>query len=136
MNSKKPRKGSVRRDQQRIIDAEFDEIVGFDAVFHSPQGGDYKTLEPQSGLESDGYAGQRPKNYIRPDVSIHDDVVELLTRHPEVNVADVEVQVDSGEVILTGFVPEEKMKFLAAEVIKKVPGVKEVSNQLKLLKDS
>jgi osmotically-inducible protein OsmY len=122
-----------KSDELESIDSEFDEFSDEEEVLHAPQISDYKTLEPQSGLEPYSYAGKGPKNYIRPDDAVLDDVVDLLTRHQEIDATEVDVHVEKGEVILTGSVPEERSKLLAAEVIKLVPGVKKVSNRLRVL---
>ncbi|MGZ3747588.1 MAG: BON domain-containing protein [Pseudobdellovibrionaceae bacterium] len=118
-----------------ILDPEFDEVAEHEVAFPTPQGSDYRTLEPQSGEPPLTLsAEEEAKSFHRPDELIRADVVDLLERHPEIEAAEVKVRMDHGEVILTGSVPEEKMKLLASEVVQLVPGVKKVSNQLKLLK--
>jgi osmotically-inducible protein OsmY len=66
----------------------------------------------------------------RPDQSILDDVNDILNRHHEIDASDIMVQVDHGEVIFTGTVPELRMKFLAQEVTEQVSGVRKIDNQL------
>ncbi len=72
----------------------------------------------------------RPRPETEKDLTA-DDISYMLGRHPEIDASDIVVRVDRGEVILTGSVPEERMKFMAAEVIKLIHGVRSVSNQLK-----
>ncbi|HEY8270192.1 MAG TPA: BON domain-containing protein [Pseudobdellovibrionaceae bacterium] len=133
--SKKRRAKKLRQNEtQEILTPEFDELTDQELVLrdqeialHSPQESDYTTLEPPSGSEPE------KSFYTLTDKDLLEEVVELLDRHPEIDATEIKVQVEKGEVILTGGVPEEKMKLLSAEVIKLLPGVKVVSNQLRLL---
>ncbi|WP_413288949.1 BON domain-containing protein [Bdellovibrio sp. HCB337] len=116
------------------LDSELDQ----DIDPHHPQSGagDYLTWAPESQPSSSDlspdHTGKGPKDYKRADESILADVVDMLTRHHEIDASDVSVQVEHGEVILTGFVPQRNMKFLAEDVIELIPGVQEISNQLKV----
>jgi len=95
---------------------------------HAPQTNDFDTWQPEP---TPTHVGRGPRNYKRSDESILDEVVVILTRHPEIDASDIEVQVDNGEVILTGTVPEQGMKYLAEDVTEQVYGVKEIVNQLR-----
>lgn len=107
------------------LDPDFDDEFGPKINLRSPQSDDYQNFIPES------HEGRGPVTYQRPDMLILDDVVGLLTKHPEIDAREIEVQVNHGEVVLTGRVREEKMKFLATEVIKLLPGIRSVNNQLK-----
>lgn len=117
---------------QPQVDSKFDEEVDQEANLHSPQVDDYQTMEPLSGEPTEV---TNPEKTIQSSSDIDeitvDDISYMLSRHPEIDASDIIVRVDKGEVILTGSVPEERMKFMAAEVIKLIHGVKSVSNQLK-----
>lgn len=117
---------------QPEVDTEFDESVDHEANLHSPQVADYQTMEPFSGAgpELEVPAKEMEKT---PDVAeiTADDVSYMLGRHPEIDTSNIIIKVDKGEVILSGSVPEERMKFMAAEIVKLIHGVKMVSNHLK-----
>ena len=78
------------------------------------------------------YAGRGPRGYQRADDRIRDDVNERLTRHPDIDASDIEVQVNNGEVILTGTVDHRDAKRMAEDVAEEVFGVREVHNQLRV----
>ncbi len=79
-----------------------------------------------------GYAGRGPRKYQRSDERIEEDVNEQLTRHPEIDATDIDVQVHDGEVTLTGTVSDRWMKRLAEDVAESVSGVRDIHNQLRV----
>jgi hypothetical protein len=81
------------------------------------------------------FSGKGPKNWTRSDQRIHDDVCEMLTHDDHVDASDVEVTVEEGEVMLTGFVPDRRMKHLAEDVIEHIAGVRDVHNRLRIRKE-
>ena len=78
------------------------------------------------------YAGRGPRNYQRPDDRIRDDINEQLTRHPDIDASEIEVQVRAGEVTLSGTVESREMKRMAEDVADNVFGVKDVHNQIRM----
>lgn len=78
------------------------------------------------------YSGRGPKNWQRSDDRIREDVNEELTRHPEIDATDIDVSVSSGEVTLTGHVGERGEKHEAEECAWRVPGVRDVHNQVRV----
>jgi hypothetical protein len=78
------------------------------------------------------FTGKGPKNYVRSDERIREDVCEQLCYHPYVDASDVEVMVTNGEVTLTGTVDDRDAKRLAEDVAVDVRGVVDVHNQLRL----
>jgi len=78
------------------------------------------------------FRGRGPRGYQRSDERIHEDVCDRLTAHGEVDATDIEVKVESGEVILSGTVPDRRTKRLAERVVDGVRGVVDVHNQLRL----
>jgi len=130
--SKDQKKRSAAAKPQPQVDVGFDEEVDQEANLHSPQMDDYQTMEPLSGEPTEVSNPEKVAPVASDnDELTADDISYMLSRHPEIDASDVIVRVDKGEVILTGSVPEERMKFMAAEVIKLIHGVKSVSNQLK-----
>jgi HSP20 family molecular chaperone IbpA len=78
------------------------------------------------------YRGRGPKGYTRSDERIREDVCDVLADHPMVDASEIEVQVKTGEVTLTGTVSSREEKRLAEDVIENLSGVKEVNNQLRI----
>lgn len=78
------------------------------------------------------FHGRGPKNYVRSDERIHEDVCEHLAYHPYVDASDIEVIVRDGEVTLTGTVDARMVKRAAEECCDQVRGVKDVHNHLRV----
>ena len=84
--------------------------------------------EPPSGR----FTGYGPKNYVRADTRIHEDVCERITADPFVDATDIDVRVTSGEVSLEGVVRTRDQKRRAEDAAASVPGVRDVHNRLRL----
>ncbi|MCL2723483.1 MAG: BON domain-containing protein [Polyangiaceae bacterium] len=80
----------------------------------------------------DAFVGRGPKNYVRSDDRIREEVCERLTYHPYVDAYDVEVTVRNGEVTLSGTIDDRRSKRLAEDVAGDVVGVRDVHNELHL----
>jgi len=78
------------------------------------------------------FAGRGPRNYVRPDNRIEEDVNERLTEHPMIDATDIEVSVQNGEVTLRGQVDHREAKRLAEDIADSVFGVKDVNNQIRV----
>ena len=75
--------------------------------------------------------GKGPKGYKRSDERIHEDVCDCLTDAP-LDASDVEVNVKSGIVTLSGIVHDKYAQRLAEDVVEHLRGVKGVENHLSL----
>lgn len=82
-------------------------------------------------VEESGHRGKGPKNYVRSDTRVFEDVGEALAREDGVDASDLTIEVDKGEVTLDGTVATALMKTLAEEVVAEVPGVRGVRNRLR-----
>ena len=69
---------------------------------------------------------------LRSDERISEEVNEALARHPEIDASDVEVRVQSGEITLTGTVPDRRAKRLVEDVAERVFGAKDVQNNVRV----
>jgi hypothetical protein len=78
------------------------------------------------------FTGRGPKNYVRSDDRIREDVCEHLSYHPYVDASDIEVIVRDGEVTLSGTVDARMVKRAAEECCDHVRGVKDVHNHLRV----
>ncbi len=79
--------------------------------------------------------GRGPKGYTRSDERLKEEVCERLSAQHR-DWSDVDVQVSNGEVILTGTVSERHMKYEAEQTADAVRGVRDVTNQLRVRRES
>jgi hypothetical protein len=85
-----------------------------------------------SQLNRGQHSGRGPKGYQRSDERIKEDICERLTQAGDLDASDIEVQVNNGEVTLTGTVEQRQWKRIAEDTIENISGVKEVHNQLRV----
>jgi osmotically-inducible protein OsmY len=78
------------------------------------------------------HRGKGPKNYRRSDERIREDIIDRLTNDPHVDASEIEVEVKSGEIVLTGVVDQRNTKRLAEDIAESVSGVTQVENRLKV----
>ena len=89
------------------------------------------TFENEGGVRV-SHRGKGPKGFKRSDERIREDVSEILMDHHEIDASDIEVQVNNGEVTLSGTVTDRRTKRLAEEVIENVSGVLDVHNAVRI----
>src|SRR5690606_9166696 len=77
------------------------------------------------------FAGQGPKGYTRSDDRIKEEVCELLS-DADVDVSDVTVKVQNGEVILEGNVDSRWSKREVEDIACDARGVRDCQNHLKI----
>ena len=100
-----------------------------------PYQGGFEPQDPYLWLTSPRKAlGKGPKNYIRPDDRILDDINGRLTINPMIDASEMEVHVQDGLVELNGTVHSRLEKRWAESTIDSVAGVKDVKNNL-VIKD-
>jgi hypothetical protein len=73
-----------------------------------------------------------PRNYRRSDLRITEDVCDLLMADDDVDASGMEVQVDRGEVTLSGNIPTRFEKRIAEQLAESVAGVTDVHNRLRI----
>lgn len=78
------------------------------------------------------HAGRGPRRWRRADERIHEDVCEALTRHPAIDASAMEVQVEAGEVTLSGEVDARPVRRMAEDVAAAISGVRDVHNRLRV----
>ncbi|KEF33885.1 hypothetical protein RDMS_10040 [Deinococcus sp. RL] len=93
--------------------------------------------DPQGSMDrgmgrSESYRGKGPKGYQRSDDRIREMVNDALEDDDYVDASDIEVQVQGGEVTLTGTVRDRQQKRRAEEVIEHLRGVRDVHNHLRV----
>jgi len=112
-----------------------------DDGFGYPGQGGYGESRPElksrgAAERSGGHRGRGPRNILRSDERIADDLIERLTRDEDIDAREILVAVDAGTVTLTGEVPERGMKHLAENLAVSVQGVRDVNNRLAVDKGS
>jgi len=75
-------------------------------------------------------AARPVRAYARPDSCIREEVCECMVGDPLLDASAIEVQVENGEVTLTGIVTEQSEWHRAESVAEQVHGVKSVRNEL------
>ena len=107
--------------------------------FEFDENGAYYESEPMqdhsetyANYAGSSYIGKGPKGYKRSDDRLREEVCETLAQHPEIDASEVEVSVEESTVLLTGSVPERRMKYLDEAAIEKVWGIEDIVNQIKV----
>ena len=85
-------------------------------------------------MEPGYHRGKGPRTYQRSDVRILDDVHDILLEDPYVDASEVEIDVQKGEVILTGWVEDRHMKRRVDDILDNVPGIRHLENRLRVRK--
>ena len=80
------------------------------------------------------YEGIGPRGYQRSDDRIFEDVCERISLHGQIDAKDVDVQVENGEVILTGTVNDRRTKRLIEDTVDAIPGLTDIRNELRVQK--
>jgi len=78
------------------------------------------------------HRGRGPKGYKRSDPRIHDDLNDRLTDDPYLDASDIEVNVNDGEVTLSGLVARREDKRRAEDLAESILGVGHVQNNLRV----
>jgi len=88
--------------------------------------------EARRRRDNDEHRGRGPRGYTRSDDRIREDVNDRLTDDGWIDASDIDVQVSSGEVTLTGQVRSRNDKRRAEDLAETVSGVKHVQNNLRV----
>lgn len=97
-----------------------------------PDRGNGAAMYGSSNTQYGPFAGRGPKGYKRSDDRIREDINEQLTRHPDVDASDIEVQVKDGVVTLGGTVEERHCKRMAEDIAEGIYGVQDVRNEIRV----
>lgn len=81
------------------------------------------------------YRGKGPKNYIRSDERIREDINDRLTDYAYIDASDIDVKVNNSEVVLGGTVDSRYDKRLAESIAEDVTGVRNVENHIRVNRD-
>ena len=86
----------------------------------------------RGGPAGPDHRGRGPKGYRRSDERILEDVNDRLTEDPRVDASEVQVDVQGGEVTLTGTVGSREERRRAEDVAEGASGVTYVMNNLRV----
>jgi hypothetical protein len=78
------------------------------------------------------FRGIGPSHYKRADERIRDDIYERLTDSHIIDARSITVEVNEGNVTLTGTVNERRMRYAAEDLVERVGGVANINNQLRV----
>jgi len=100
-----------------------------------PEGGfrDESRLGKSGGRASQ--YGRGPKGYVRSDDRLNEEINERLMRDPDIDASEVEVRVENCVVTLGGSVADRNEKYRVEDLVARVMGVKDVTNQLRIVED-
>jgi hypothetical protein len=110
-----------RRSRQRLEDEYPDQ-------YNAP---DY-WISQRKWMQQGPYEGVGPRNYRRSDERIRDDICLRLTQHGQIDASEVEVDVEEGQVTLTGTVEDRRIKRMVEANVELISGVIDVHNRLRL----
>lgn len=82
--------------------------------------------------EERSHRGRGPEGYRRSDERIREDVHDKLTEDWFLDASRIAVQVENGEVTLSGSVEHRRDKRRAEDVVEDVPGVQHVQNNIRV----
>jgi len=82
--------------------------------------------------EQRGGGERRITQRRRPDAQLAQELQEILSKDPELDSTEIEVEVEGGAVTLRGVVDSSDARLLAEELVESVTGVREVHNNLKV----
>ena len=77
---------------------------------------------------------QGPRGYRRSDDRIREDICEALMALTHLDASEVSVDVTEGIVMLTGIVPERRMKHAIEDATADVRGVLDVENRIRVVR--
>jgi hypothetical protein len=114
-------------DRERFGDFGQDRRPGY----RQSMGGGYGTSNEGVGQRESRFAGMGPKGYRRSDERIREDLCDRLTDDGGIDGSEIEVQVQGGEVTLSGTVADRAQKRRAEDIAESCSGVGNVTNNIR-----
>jgi len=108
----------------------------FGSNYGSRAGWDLGTHQRDQMPAGRSYRGMGPQDYKRADERIRDDIHERLTESHHVDARKIVVDVNQGNVTLTGTVQHRRMRYVAEDIVESVMGVANIENQLRVQEES
>lgn len=76
-----------------------------------------------------------PKNFQRSDERIKEEVYDRLIQDPDIEIDDIEIEVQAGEVTITGTVPQRWLRYRVEETVDSIWGIKDITNNLRVRRE-
>jgi osmotically-inducible protein OsmY len=96
------------------------------------RGGQQWSPYGQGDRPQGGHRGKGPAGYQRSDERIKEEVCQALSDDDHIDATHIEITVKSGEVTLSGHVNDRRTKRMAEDVVERIHGVKDVTNQIRV----
>lgn len=124
-------------DTERDVDRNYGGDYGYRPSSYGPtqyaEGRSNREHHETFGDKVRRFFGKGPKGYKRSDDRIREDVCDRLSEG-WIDASDIEISVADGEVTLSGYVDERRMKHVAEDLAERVAGVQDVHNHLRVRK--
>jgi len=79
-----------------------------------------------------GLQGRGPKGYVRSDERIREDVCDRLMEDPHLDASAIDVQIENGDVKLSGTVDSRRARHHAEDLAGRARGVNDVHSSLRI----
>src|SRR5690606_7606797 len=79
-----------------------------------------------------GYRGVGPRDYVRADERIVEEINEQLTDADDLDASSITLKVENGIATLAGSVPQRRMKHRAEDIAVACNGVRDVRNEIQV----
>ena len=112
-------------DERGFLDKATDEVASW---FGDEDAAARRRMDARMGE----HRGRGPKGYKRSDDRIKEDINDRLTYDSFIDASDIDVIVNSGEVVLSGTVNNRSAKRYAEDLAEQVSGVTNVENRLRV----
>jgi osmotically-inducible protein OsmY len=76
--------------------------------------------------------GKGPQGWNRSKERIMEDICERMAQHGQLDASNIQVNVNDGQVALSGHVNSRREKRIAEDVAESVWGVNDVNNQIRV----
>lgn len=116
-------KGENQKQKLNLADGPFE--LGEVDLNHKSQSAPQRWTSPGISGDLDTYSNEK----------IYESAFERLMQESAVDATNIGLKVESGVLYLSGKVNSKKMKTLAGNVVKDIPGVNEVRNELNVMTD-
>lgn len=83
------------------------------------------------GRPGEDFRGRGPKNYVRSDERLREEINERLTADPQIDASEIDVDVQQGRVVLKGFVDRRQTRY-RVEDLAEACGAQDIDNQLRI----
>ena len=133
----------VQRDKFRTLDkngdgfltkGELSQIRGYEQPFAKADENRDGRLSVEEFFQAEAIHDRQRVAAYASDAALTAKVKTALIRDPDVKAMDLNVETDSGRVLLAGFVANEAQRKKALEVASRVEGVKEVMDGMSIKK--